>query len=681
MNLYRLLLSAFLAAVFQLATTARAAVAPAPAVIPSTVFNVTTYGAVASSTTDNTAAIQATINAASAAGGGIVRFPAATLPYLCGPITLANSIDLRVETGATLRILPYGTYQSSIYTAATGSYSNFIAANNVHDVALSGGGTILGDGSAWWTAYTANGALPHRPYMVKFTGCTRVHVSGLSFTDSPSFHVAFSTTNDVTIEDIIIRALGSNALNTDGLDPAGQRYLIQRCDISVGDDNIAVKPGGTYCSDFVIKNCVFGKGHGLSVGGQSNQGLNGMTVSDCTFTGTTSALRLKADATQGGIVQNIIYERITMTNCTYPIVFYSYYNQVGSPGATSGSSQTTTTKVATYNATPPNPLNVTTLPAWKNITLRDITSTGSTGYSIIWGLPLADYFIANVTLDNVSITGGKGLEIYDATNVQITGTTSLGTYTTYNSLAITKQPTLSSAVTLGGSTTISITTAGKSGVNNTAPTIQWNLNGAPIANGTRPDGTVVSGATTATLSLSNIQAASTGQYTAVVSNSLDIYNTTTSALVASGAPVSATSSPVIVGANAAPVLAPIAAQSVNEGTALTFTASATDSDIPANVLTYSLVGAPSGAAIDPSTGVFTWAPTEAQGPGTFNFTVRVSDGAVNADQPVTVTVAEINTAPVLASIPATTVNIGSTLGLTASATDADLPANTLTYSL
>jgi Glycosyl hydrolases family 28/MBG domain (YGX type)/Putative Ig domain/Immunoglobulin domain len=662
-------------------SAAHAATAPAPAVIPATVFDVTTYGALANGTTDNTAAIQATISAASAAGGGIVRFPAAALPYLCGPITLANYIDLRVETGATLRVLPYGTYQSAIYTAATGSYANCITINNAHDVALSGGGTIFGDGSAWWTAYTANGALPHRPYMVKFTGCTRVHVSGLTFTDSPSFHVAFSTTNDVTIEDITIRALASNALNTDGLDPAGQRYLIQRCDISVGDDNIAVKPGGTFCSDFVIKNCVFGKGHGLSVGGQSNKGLDGMTVSDCTFTGTTSALRLKADATQGGLVQNILYERLTMTNCTYPIVFYSYYNQVGSPGATSGSSQTTTTKVATYNATPPNPLNVTTLPAWKNIVLRDITSTGSTGYSIIWGLPLADYFIANVTLDNVSITGGKGLEIYDATNVQITGTTSLGAYTTYNSLAITKQPTLSAAATLGGSTTISITTAGKSGVNNTSPTIQWNLNGSPIANGTRPDGTVVSGATTATLALSNLQAGSTGQYTAVVSNSLDIYNTTTSALVASGAPVSATSSPVVVGVNTPPVLAAIPAQSVNENAALTFTASATDSDLPANTLTYSLVGAPTGAAIASSTGVFTWTPTEAQGPGTFNFTVRVSDGAANADQPVTVTVAELNTPPVLAAIPATTVNVGSTLGLTASATDSDLPANTLAYSL
>ena len=90
--------------------------------------------------------------------------------------------------------------------------------------------------------------------------------------------------------------------------------------------------------------------------------------------------------------------------------------------------------------------------------------------------------------------------------------------------------------------------------------------------------------------------------------------------------------------NAAPILAVIPNQTVNEGILLTFTASATDADLPANTLTYSLVGAPSGATIDASTGVFTWTPTEAQAPGTFNFSVSVSDGILTHDQPVSVTV-------------------------------------------
>jgi hypothetical protein len=89
---------------------------------------------------------------------------------------------------------------------------------------------------------------------------------------------------------------------------------------------------------------------------------------------------------------------------------------------------------------------------------------------------------------------------------------------------------------------------------------------------------------------------------------------------------------------AAPVFAPIPAQTVNEGEFLTFSASATDANLPVNTLTYSLVGAPSGASIDSATGVFTWTPSS---PGNFNFAVRVSNGSLTHDQVVTVTVAEI----------------------------------------
>jgi hypothetical protein len=48
---------------------------------------------------------------------------------------------------------------------------------------------------------------------------------------------------------------------------------------------------------------------------------------------------------------------------------------------------------------------------------------------------------------------------------------------------------------------------------------------------------------------------------------------------------------------------------------LTFTNTATDADLPAQNLTFSLdAGAPDGAEIDPETGVFTWTPTPAQSP-------------------------------------------------------------------
>ena len=136
--------------------------------------------------------------------------------------------------------------------------------------------------------------------------------------------------------------------------------------------------------------------------------------------------------------------------------------------------------------------------------------------------------------------------------------------------------------------------------------------------------------------------------------------------------------------NVAPVLAAIGNKSGNELTNIGFTATATDTDLPANTLSYSLVGAPAGASINPTTGVFTFTPTEAQGPGNYTFDVRVTDNGspnLNDSETITVTVNEVNVAPVLGAIGNKSGNELTNIGFTATATDSDLPANTLTFSL
>jgi N-acetyl-anhydromuramyl-L-alanine amidase AmpD len=141
---------------------------------------------------------------------------------------------------------------------------------------------------------------------------------------------------------------------------------------------------------------------------------------------------------------------------------------------------------------------------------------------------------------------------------------------------------------------------------------------------------------------------------------------------------------VISAGNASPVLAAIGNKTVNELAALSFTATATDPDA-GQTRTFALdAGAPSGAAIVSGTGAFSWTPTEAQGPGSYPITVRVTDNGTPASndwETITVTVNEINAAPVLATIANQTVDEMAALNVTASATDSDLPANTLTYSL
>ena len=77
--------------------------------------------------------------------------------------------------------------------------------------------------------------------------------------------------------------------------------------------------------------------------------------------------------------------------------------------------------------------------------------------------------------------------------------------------------------------------------------------------------------------------------------------------------------------NDAPQLAAIGNKSVPAGTTLTFIASASDIDLPADTLTFSLIGAPAGAAIHAASGVFSWTPSLAQGPAEYTFTIRVTD--------------------------------------------------------
>jgi hypothetical protein len=133
--------------------------------------------------------------------------------------------------------------------------------------------------------------------------------------------------------------------------------------------------------------------------------------------------------------------------------------------------------------------------------------------------------------------------------------------------------------------------------------------------------------------------------------------------------------------NVAPVLSPIGPKTINELSTLSFTATASDSDLPAQTLSFSLgPSAPSGASIT-SGGIFSWTPTEAQGPGVYNINITVSDGIAIDYEVITVTVNEVNLPPVLDSIGPKTINELATLSFTATASDPDLPAQTLTFSL
>src|SRR5204863_471698 len=130
--------------------------------------------------------------------------------------------------------------------------------------------------------------------------------------------------------------------------------------------------------------------------------------------------------------------------------------------------------------------------------------------------------------------------------------------------------------------------------------------------------------------------------------------------------------------NTEPVLTVPLDQTIAELGTFTVTNTASDADLPANTLTFSLVSAPAGVNLDPSRGVLTWTPTEAQGPSTNLITVRVSDNGVpqsSDTRSFTVVVTESNSAPVLAPISDQIAFAGIQLVVTNSASDGDVPAD------
>jgi hypothetical protein len=136
--------------------------------------------------------------------------------------------------------------------------------------------------------------------------------------------------------------------------------------------------------------------------------------------------------------------------------------------------------------------------------------------------------------------------------------------------------------------------------------------------------------------------------------------------------------------NARPTLNPVPTQTVNEQTQLVVTNTATDPDQPPQTLVFSLVSGPSGMTINSTNGILTWTPSTTNSPSTNNVTVAVTDNGVpplSATNSFLVIVEEVNIAPTLPAVSATSVDVLATLVVTNTATESNPHATTIGYAL
>jgi len=133
-----------------------------------------------------------------------------------------------------------------------------------------------------------------------------------------------------------------------------------------------------------------------------------------------------------------------------------------------------------------------------------------------------------------------------------------------------------------------------------------------------------------------------------------------------------------------PVLNPIGDRSIDEEEELVFTVTATDPDLPGEVLTFTAPERPTGANFQQTgatSGEFSWTPSEAQGPGVYYVTFTVTDDdSLSDSETIAITVYEVNKPPELATVGNKTVGRLSELTFTLVATDPDVPANSLAFS-
>ena len=364
----------------------------------------------------NTDAITKAIAACSAAGGGTVLVPAGN--FLTGPFSLVSSMDLKIDQGATLIFSNdptiYPVSEDSSHESSEGNgkrYQNFIEGDNLHDIAITGAGTIDGQGVKWWLAFLPfkkkmhdPAAPPHRPLLISLKNCQRVDVEGVTLHNSPMFHLVPQACQDVLISGLTITASPTSP-NTDGIDPSGSNYLIKDCTIDTGDDNIALKPvhgaieGHPACENFYITDIHCKSGHGISIGGQTNGSLKGLIVRNCTFEGTDNGIRMKAPRGQGGTVEDVTYDNITMEDVKHAISISSFYPLPKSDDV--------------FDEI--KPIDAKT-PIWKDITINNVTATDCGAAGEIFGT--GESHITNLTLNNVKIAARSALRIANADGVK-----------------------------------------------------------------------------------------------------------------------------------------------------------------------------------------------------------------------------------------------------------------------
>ena len=386
---------------FMLAAAAALAI-PASALGSSVNCDPRKYGAKGDGVSKDTVAIQAAIDACERQGGGTVQLIAGT--YLSGPIVLKSDIIFLLDKRATL----LGSSDHADYPAKTEfrepGLQSLVSATDASNVSITGEGVIDGAGETWWEMARAvknagvMGSDHPRPRLVVFDHCKHVLVEGVTIQNSPMWQLVPYYSDDVIIRNIKVLA-PARSPNTDAVDPfSSSHVVIDHVFADVGDDDVAIKSGAIGSQgpdapsrDITITDCTFLHGHGLSIGSEIAGGAMNIRAERIHFEGTDNGIRVKANRDRGNDVGPLLFRDIDMKDVKNALIISEYYPKVMPP-----------------DSELPQPVTRLT-PHFHDITLENVTATGSASAGAIVGLPEAP--VLGVTLRNLKISAEHGLTI------------------------------------------------------------------------------------------------------------------------------------------------------------------------------------------------------------------------------------------------------------------------------
>ena len=216
------------------------------------------FGARGDGTALDTGAIQRAIESCASAGGGTVLLKAGT--FLSGTLVLRSKITLRIAPNATLltspRIEDFTPYppedvarisiDGSTQNKGNGPY-HLIHAEGAVNVAIDGGGTILGNARAYWDADPKQTFVSRRPRpspLIEFVRTRGIRIERLTIRDAPGWMIHPLESADIRISNVTLLDDGHGP-NTDAIDiDSSRNVLVRDSRIETGDDCVVLKTTG-----------------------------------------------------------------------------------------------------------------------------------------------------------------------------------------------------------------------------------------------------------------------------------------------------------------------------------------------------------------------------------------------------------------------------------------------------